>query len=218
SRRSAAPPPRADAHRAAHALPPRGLSLPRGLRLPERRRDDGRGGRARLARARADQLPVPGRGGAGHADGAALLRRGAGRRAGRSCPPRERLLLVTGVGQALTAATLGTLTLLGLVRLEHLLLLTLLAGVLRGLEHAARQSYTHDVVGPAALLSGLAVLGVSMRVGWLLGSLGVGAVIAHLGSGTAYLAVALGFLGGGVALLPASASPRERGPAVGSLW
>jgi len=132
--------------------------------------------------------------------------------------PRQHLLLVTGVGQALTAATLGTLTLLGLVRLEHLLLLTLLAGVLRGLEHAARQSYTHDVVGPAALLSGLAVLGVSMRVGWLLGSLGVGAVIAHLGSGTAYLAVALGFLGGGLALLPASASPRERGPAVGSLW
>jgi MFS family permease len=73
--------------------------------------------------------------------------------------PRQHLLLVTGVGQALTAATLGTLSLLGLVRLEHLLLLTLLAGVLRGLEHAARQSYTHDVVGPAALLSGLAVLG-----------------------------------------------------------
>jgi Major Facilitator Superfamily len=132
--------------------------------------------------------------------------------------PRQRLLLVTGVGQALTAATLGTLTLLGLVRLEHLLLLTLLAGVLRGLEHAARQSYTHDVVGPAALLSGLAVLGVAMRVGWLLGSLGVGAVIARFGSGTAYLAVALGFLGGGLALLRASASPRERGPVAGSLW
>ena len=132
--------------------------------------------------------------------------------------PRHQLLMVTGAGQAVTAAMLGTLTLLGLVRLEHLLMLTLLAGVLRGLEHAARQSYTHDVVGAAALMPGLAVLGVAMRGGWLVGSLGVGAVIAHFGSGVAYLAVAVGFLGGGLALLPASAPPRTRAVAAGSLW
>jgi hypothetical protein len=93
--------------------------------------------------------------------------------------PCRALLIATGTGQALTATALGSLALLAVVRLEHLLLLTLLAGVLRGLEHAARQRYTHDVVGPAALLNGLAVLGVAMRIGWLLGSLGVGAVIAH---------------------------------------
>ena len=132
--------------------------------------------------------------------------------------PRRRLLLVSGAGQAITASILGALTLLGLVRLEHLLLLTLVAGVLRGLEHAARQSYTHDVVGPSALLSGFAVLGVAMRIGWLLGSLGVGAVIAHLGAGVAYLAVALGFLGGGLALLPASPPPRQTAAPGGSLW
>jgi len=132
--------------------------------------------------------------------------------------PRRRLLLVSGAGQAITASILGALTLLGLVRLEHLLLLTLVAGVLRGLEHAARQSYTHDVVGPSALLSGFAVLGVAMRIGWLLGSLGVGAVIAHLGAGVAYLAVALGFLGGGLALLPASTPPRQPAAPGGSLW
>ena len=132
--------------------------------------------------------------------------------------PRHQLLMVTGAGQAVTAATLGTLALLGIVRLEHLLMLTLLAGVLRGLEHAARQSYTHDVVGASALMPGLAVLGVAMRGGWLVGSLGVGAVIAHFGSGVAYLAVAVGFLGGGLALLPASAPPRTRAIAAGSLW
>ncbi len=132
--------------------------------------------------------------------------------------PRHQLLMVTGAGQAVTAATLGTLALLGLVRLEHLLMLTLLAGVLRGLEHAARQSYTHDVVGASALMPGLAVLGVAMRGGWLVGSLGAGAVIAHFGSGVAYLAVAGGFLGGGLALLPASAPPRTRAVAAGSLW
>jgi MFS family permease len=132
--------------------------------------------------------------------------------------PRQRLLLATGAGQALSATALGMLVLLQAARLEHLLLLTLVAGALRGLEHAARQSYTHDVVGPAALVDGLAVLGIAMRAGWLLGSLGLGAVIAHFGSGVAYLTVALGFLGGGIALLPASTPPRAASADPGSLW
>jgi MFS family permease len=132
--------------------------------------------------------------------------------------PRHRLLLLTGVGQALTAATLGTFVLLGMVTLGHVLMLTLAAGVLRAIEHAARQSYTHDVVGPAALVSGLAVLGVAMRGGWLLGSLGVGIVIAHFGSGVAYLVVALGFLGGGLVLLPAAAPPHARSAPASSIW
>lgn len=131
---------------------------------------------------------------------------------------RHRLLVLTSVGQALPTATLGTFALLGTVSLAHLLILTFAAGVLRGIEHAARQSYTHDVVGPAALVNGLAVLGVAMRAGWLLGSLGVGAVIAQFGSGIAYLAVALGFLGGALALLPATAPPRAGSAAAGSLW
>jgi len=132
--------------------------------------------------------------------------------------PRHQLLMLTGAGQALTASALGALTLLGQVGLAHVLLLTLAAGTLRGLEHAARQSYTHDVVGAPALVPGLAVLGVAMRLGWLLGSLGVGAIIARFGSGAAYLAVASGFLAGALVLLPASSPPRAARPAPGSLW
>lgn len=132
--------------------------------------------------------------------------------------PRHRLLMVTSGGQALTAATLGVVTLAGVVSLGQVLLLTLAAGILRGIEHAARQSYTHDVVGAGSLMSGLAVLGVAMRAGWLLGSLGVGAVIAHAGSGVAYLAVALGFLAGALALLPASTPARPLGAGAVSLW
>src|SRR5262249_19417336 len=104
--------------------------------------------------------------------------------------PRHRLLIATSLAQATTAATLGLLTLLGLVEFTHLLLLTLIAGAARGVEHSARQSYTHDVVGASDLMDGLAILGVATRLGWLMGSLGVGALIAHVGSGFAYLAVA----------------------------
>ena len=132
--------------------------------------------------------------------------------------PRHRLLMVTGGGQALIAAALGALVLFGHAGFVHVLLLTLIAGSLRGVEHAARQTYTHDVVGAGGLVGGLAVLGVAMRGGWLVGSLGVGAVIAHFGSGVAYLTVAVGFLGGALALMPATMPPRTRAAAAGSLW
>jgi len=133
--------------------------------------------------------------------------------------PRHRLLMATGAGQALTAATLGVLVLLGLVTLVHVLVLTLVAGILRGVEHATRQGYTHDVVGAAALMKGFALLGVGMRGGWLVGSLGAGALIAHYGSGAAYLAVAAGYLAGAVALLSVSAPPSTTAPTQAvSLW
>jgi len=132
--------------------------------------------------------------------------------------PRHRLLMLTGAGQAATSALLGTLAVLGVVRLSHVLLLTLTAGVFRGFEHAARQSYTHDVVGARALLNGLAILGVGMRFGWLLGSLGAGAMIAHRGSGAAYVAVAVAYLAGSAALLRASAAARVAAPTGASLW
>ena len=132
--------------------------------------------------------------------------------------PRHHLLIATGVGQALTAATLGTLVLVGVLSLPLLLLITLAAGTLRGIEHAARQSYTHDVVGPQRLVPGLAVLGVAMRAGWLAGSLGAGALIAGLGSGPAYLAVAAAYTAGAAALVRGSAPRRALPTKPESIW
>jgi MFS family permease len=132
--------------------------------------------------------------------------------------PRHRLLIATGTAQALTASTLGALTLLGRVSLGRVLLLTFVAGVVRAVEHAARQSYTHDVVGPGALVNGFAILGVAMRAGSLLGSLGAGAVIAHYGTGAAYLMVAAGFLAGALALVPAREAVARVSANPASLW
>jgi len=132
--------------------------------------------------------------------------------------PRQRLLMVAGIGQALTASTLGVLAWRGDVTFAHVLLLTLTAGMLRGLEQVARQSYTHDVVGAAGLLPGLAALGVAMRIGWLVGSLGAGVVIASVGSGAAYFMVAAGFLAGAVTLRRASRPKRAVRAEVESLW
>jgi MFS family permease len=131
--------------------------------------------------------------------------------------PRRRLLIATGAGQALTAALMGVLALIGAVSLAQLVLLTFVGGILRGLEHAARQSYAHDVVGAAGLVSGLAILGVAMRAGWLVGSLGAGAIIARYGSGHAYL-VATAYLAGGLAMLPARAVTAATPATPGSMW
>jgi len=132
--------------------------------------------------------------------------------------PRQRLLLATGVAQGMTAAALGLLTLLGRVTLTQILLLTLVAGTVRAVEHAARQSYTHDIVGGPALVNGFAILGVAMRVGWLAGSLGTGYVIAHLGIGWAYLVVAAGFALGGLSLIRAAAPAATVSMDPGSIW
>src|SRR5258705_11120907 len=113
---------------------------------------------------------------------------------------------------------MGVLALTGAVSLAQLVLLTFVGGILRGLEHAARQSYAHDVVGAAGLVSGLAILGVAMRTGWLVGSLVAGAIIARYGSGHAYLFVAAAYLAGGLAMLPARAVTAAAPAAPDSMW
>ena len=128
--------------------------------------------------------------------------------------PRHQLLVATGVGQALATATLGSLTLAGQITFTPLFLFTLASGVLRGVEHAARQSYTHDVAGAEGLVRGLAIQGLAMRCGWFAGSLGAGAIIAGLGPGPAYIGVGVAYLVGTLPLLgaspPARTAPPER--------
>jgi MFS transporter len=132
--------------------------------------------------------------------------------------PRHLLLVATGVGQALSTAALGSITLAGRVSFTHLFVFTLASGVLRGVEHAARQSYTHDVAGAEGLVRGLAIQGLAMRCGWLAGSLGAGAVIAGLGPGSAYIGVGIAYLVGTLPLAGASPPVRTAPPERESLW
>ncbi len=132
---------------------------------------------------------------------------------------RIRVLRATSALLAVTSAALGILALLGAVHVWHLLALTFASGCVRALQQAARQSYVHDLVGGGELVSGLALLGLAMRAGGLLGSLLGGALTAHVGSGAAYLAAAGGYLASGLALLPAQAGQRHATASEGaSLW
>jgi MFS family permease len=131
---------------------------------------------------------------------------------------RVRLLRATALLLALAGAVPGVLALTGVVRVWHLLVLTFAAGCVRALQQTARQSYIHDLVGAAGLINALALLGIAMRVGGLLGSLLGGALTARFGAGAAYLAAAAGYLASAAALLPARAGPGHAAPEVGSVW
>jgi MFS family permease len=131
---------------------------------------------------------------------------------------RIRLLRATATLLALASAVPGVLALTGVVHVWHLLAVTFAAGCVRALQQAARQSYAHDLVGAAGLVNALALLGIAMRMGGLLGSLLGGALTARLGAGAAYLAAAAGYLVSVAALLPARARPRHAVPEVGSVW
>ena len=131
---------------------------------------------------------------------------------------RNRLIRTASAAMAAASALLGFLALVGVVRVWHLLLVTVVAGCVRALHQAARQSYTHDLVGAGELVNAIAVLGLAMRGGGLVGSLLTGALIARFGAGAGYLAVAAGYLTSAIVLLPASPSAPRVTAAPGPLW
>jgi MFS family permease len=130
---------------------------------------------------------------------------------------RARLLVATSAAMAAVHLVLGMLVVLGTIQVWHLLVLTFAAGCLRAIHQTARQGYTHDLVGPGGLVQGLALLGLAMRLGGLVGSLVTGALIARFGSGIAYFAVAAGYLGSAITLGPVPARARPTGEPAGSV-
>jgi len=130
---------------------------------------------------------------------------------------RGRLLVATSAAMAVANVLLGLLVLGGVVRVWQVLVLTFAAGCVRAVHQTARQGYAHDLVGAEGLVQGLALLGLAMRSGGLVGSLVTGALIARFGSGAAYLAVAAGYLLSAVTLGPIPARARPTATPAGSV-
>jgi hypothetical protein len=132
---------------------------------------------------------------------------------------RDWLLRATSVGMAALSALLGLLVVAGEVQLWSLLGLTFVAGCVRSVHMVARQGYAHDLAGAAGLVRGLALIGLTTRAGGLVGSLVTGALVARLGSGAGYLAVAVGYLVSAAMLGPpraaVAAGPRPPPDSVG---
>src|SRR5262249_58177331 len=109
---------------------------------------------------------------------------GAGGRAGGG--ERVRLVRITSALLAVASAAPGVLAVAGVVHVWHLLVFTFAGGCVRAVQQAARQSYVHDLVGGDGLVGALAVLGIGLRGGGVVGSILGGALTARLGAGAAH--------------------------------
>ena len=119
---------------------------------------------------------------------------------------RVRLLRISGVVMAAASALMGGLVVAKLGGVGPALTLTFVTGCARALHQTARQGYAHDTAGGSGVVHALAHVALTTRLGGLLGSLAAGYLIAHLGSGAAFLVVAASYLVSAVVMLPARSS------------
>jgi MFS family permease len=125
---------------------------------------------------------------------------------------RIRLLQGSGLALGTAAAALGAIVALGSVALWQLLACAFASGCARALQAAARQSYAHDVGGAAGLVDVLALVGLTSRVGGLLGSLVVGGLLARWGPAVAYLVTAASYCATAAVMAPARREVGHRAP------
>jgi MFS family permease len=125
----------------------------------------------------------------------------------------DRLALLRGTNTVVAFALtlLGALVVLGRATIGVILGVTFLVGCARALQQVAQQAHTHDLVGAARLTEALGALGIAMRIGGLAGSLITGRLIASLGPGAAYVAVASASLVGTL-VLPRHSLAKARPP------
>jgi MFS family permease/quinol monooxygenase YgiN len=108
---------------------------------------------------------------------------------------RRRLLIATQVAQALVAAALGVLTILGIMTPFRLLGLTFLMGVGSALNDPAWAALTPDILPAEELPSGIALNSVGFNLARALGPALGGILVAVAGAGVSFFANAASYLG-----------------------
>jgi MFS family permease len=106
---------------------------------------------------------------------------------------KHRLLIITQVVSMLLAAILAGLTISGAVRVEHVLVLALLLGVVTAFEAPARQAFTVEMVGREDLLNAIALNSSIFNGARTIGPAVAGVVVALIGEGPAFLINMLSF-------------------------
>ena len=106
---------------------------------------------------------------------------------------RRLYLLTANIGQATVAATLGFLTLSGLIEVWSLLLLTLMLGIGTAMVMPAWQSIIPEVVKREDLSGAIALNTMGMNIARVLGALIAGIIIAAAGPGAVFVTNAVTF-------------------------
>lgn len=108
---------------------------------------------------------------------------------------RRKLLMITQALMGLLALILGILTISGWVALWQVYVFALLFGCVSAFDMPTRQSFVFDLVGERHLPNAIALNSTSFNASRLVGPAIAGILIAALGTGWAFVANGLSFLG-----------------------
>lgn len=134
---------------------------------------------------------------------------------------KRRLLLITQAGLGLTAAALAVVTLLGVVRVEHVVVIAAITGIFTAVDTPARLSFVTELVGKDYLGNAIALNSTTFNAARLVGPSIAGLLVPLIGTGGCFLINALSFAAMIVALLQMRDLPTpvfNTGSSVVSQW
>ena len=105
--------------------------------------------------------------------------------------PRKRILQVGHVLNMGFALLVGVLLLLGLLRVEHLFVIALVQGIVLALTISAGQAIVPEVAGRERLMNAVSLNAAGMSFTRLLAPAAAALIIALVGTGSAYLTIAV---------------------------
>ena len=134
---------------------------------------------------------------------------------------RRLLIRSLNIVMALLMVGIGALIFLDMLEVWHLLAFAVAGGCLSAMHQSARQSFAFDVAGRQNLVTGLAYVGLGMRLGGLAGSVAAGYLIDGPGAHMAYWMLASGYVVSTLMLSlirsPGQAAARSRQPIMENL-
>ncbi len=129
---------------------------------------------------------------------------------------RRMLMIVTQTAAMLLAFVLAGLALAGVVRVEHIMIMAVLLGLVNALNVPVRQGIISDLVPRADLQNAIAVSSAQFQASRLVGPALAGIVIARVGPGWAFFVNGLSFIAVIVSLLllklPPWTPPEQKTP------
>ena len=134
---------------------------------------------------------------------------------------RRLLIRLLNMVMALLMSGIGALIFLDILQVWHLLAFAVAGGCISAMHQAARQSFAFDVAGRENLVTGLAYVGLGMRLGGLAGAVAAGYLIDGPGAHMAYWMLASGYIVSTLLLSlirsPGQAAARSRQPIMQNL-
>jgi predicted MFS family arabinose efflux permease len=131
---------------------------------------------------------------------------------------RRTLMLVTQTAQMLLAFLLAGLTLAHVVRVEHVMAIAFLSGLVNAINTPVRQGIISDLVPRSDLQNAIAVSTAQFQTSQLLGPAIAGVVVAQAGAGWAFLLNGISFVAVIVSLVLLRLPPWKAPPHKLSLW